>query len=73
MVECVGFFDEEVEDTGRRDRTPFVILSPGARYAFNFKNDAQMVVSFAAPVGLTSAAPDFGVFLYFSFEHFFAR
>lgn len=73
MLECVGFFDEEVDDTGRRDRTSSVILSPGARYAFNFKNDAQMVVGLAAPVGLASAASDFGVVLYFSFEHFFVR
>ena len=73
MLECVGYFDEDVDDIGRVDRTSSVILSPGVRYAFNFKNDAQMVVGLAAPVGLTSAAPDFGVFLYFSFEHFFAR
>ena len=73
MLECVGYFDEDVDDIGRLDRTSSVILSPGVRYAFNFKNDAQMVVGLAAPIGLTSAAPDFGVFLYFSFEHFFAR
>jgi hypothetical protein len=73
LVECVGFFDDEADDGGRRERASSVILSPGARYAFNFENDAQMVVGLAAPVGLTSAAPDFGVFLYFSFEHFFAR
>jgi len=73
MLECVGYFDEEVDDIGRLGDSNSVILSPGVRYAFNFKNDAQMVVGLAAPVGLTSAAPDFGLFLYFSFEHFFAR
>ena len=52
-------------NNGRRERASSVILLPGARYAFNFENDAQMVVGLAAP--------DFGVFLYFSFEHFFAR
>ena len=73
MLECVSNFDEEVDDAGRLDHSNSTILSPGVRYAFNFKNDAQAVVGLAAPVGLTSAAPDFGVFLYFSFEHFISR
>ena len=37
MLECVGFFDDEVADTGRRDRTSSVILSPGARYRLQFQ------------------------------------
>jgi hypothetical protein len=32
-----------------------------------------VVVGLAAPIGVTSAAPDYGVVLYFSFEHFFSR
>ena len=36
-------------------------------------NDSQLVLGLAAPVGLTRAAPDFGAFLYFSFEHRFAK
>lgn len=73
MLECIANLDEEPDDRGRRDHATSVILSPGARYAFNFKNDAQMVVGLAAPIGLTSAAPDFGIFLYFSLKHAFAR
>lgn len=69
MLECVANLDEEPGG----DRASSVILSPGLRYAFNFKNDAQLVVGLAAPIGLSSAAPDYGVMLYFSFEHFFAR
>jgi outer membrane putative beta-barrel porin/alpha-amylase len=69
MLECVASLDEE---TGG-DRASSVIFSPGLRYAFNFKNDAQLVVGLAAPIGLSTAAPDYGAFLYFSFEHFFAR
>jgi hypothetical protein len=49
------------------------ILSPGVRYAFNFSNDSQLVLGVGAPIGLTSDAPDYGVFLYVSFEHFFKR
>jgi hypothetical protein len=69
MLECVANLDEEAGG----DRTSSVIVSPGLRYAFNFKNDAQLVVGLAAPIGLSADAPDYGVLLYFSFEHFFAR
>lgn len=69
MLECVANFEEEPGG----ERTASVIVSPGVRYAFNFKNDAQMVVGLAAPIGISRDAPDYGVFIYFSFEHFFAR
>ena len=72
MLECVSFCNEEVDGRGTR-RDCAAILSPGFRYAFNFKNGTQVVGGIAAPVGLTSTAPDYGVFLYFSVEHFFAR
>ena len=49
------------------------LLSPGARYAFNFPNDAQLVVGLAVPIGLTSDSPDYGLFFYCSFEHAFTR
>jgi hypothetical protein len=49
------------------------VISPGVRKAFNFANNVQLVLGVAVPVGLTSATPDIGVFLYASFEHFFTR
>ncbi|MDQ3622962.1 MAG: transporter [Verrucomicrobiota bacterium] len=73
MLECVANWDEEVDDRGRKDRSFSAIASPGLRYAFNHSNDAQTVVGLAAPIGLTRDAPDYGVILYFSFEHFFLR
>lgn len=73
MLECVGNFDDESKAGRGRHRSASVILSPGLRYAFNFKNDAQVVVGVAAPVGVTADAPDYGVVLYFSVEHFFYR
>ncbi len=72
MLECVSFCNEEAARSGRR-RDCAAILLPGFRYAFNFKNGTQIVGGIGAPIGLTSAAPDYGVFLYFSVEHFFAR
>jgi hypothetical protein len=73
MVECVANWDEEADEAGRKDRSFSAIVSPGLRYAWNHPNDAQTVVGIAAPIGLTRDAPDYGVILYFSFEHFFLR
>ena len=60
-------FDQSVE------RTTTAIISPGARYAFNLPNDAQLVLGAALPIGLTSDSPDWGLFFYCSFEHPFVR
>ena len=49
------------------------VVSPGVRTAFNFSNESQLVLGLAAPIGLNSSSPDFGVFLYLSFEHFFTK
>ena len=68
LVEWVGNWEDDGDDH------QFVsVISPGVRKAFNFANDSQLVVGVAAPIGLTHAGPDFGVFLYCSYEHFFRR
>lgn len=72
MLEAVANWDEEADETGIEDRSFSAIISPGFRYAFNHANDAQTVIGLAAPIGLTRDAPDYGVILYVSFEHFFA-
>ena len=73
MLEAVAAWEEEVNDNGGTSRDAVVVISPGLRYAFNHANDAQTVIGIAAPIGVTSAAPDVSVFLYVSFEHFFFR
>lgn len=73
MLEAVANWDEEADEIGRKDRSFSAIVSPGFRYAFNHANDAQTVVGIAAPIGLTRDAPDYGVIVYVSFEHFFIR
>jgi Putative MetA-pathway of phenol degradation len=78
MLEAIAGWNEDIaegvfafEETV--DRTTTVLISPGARYAFNLPNDAQLVVGAAVPIGLTSDSPDWGVFFYCSFEHPFIR
>ena len=73
MLEWIGNWGESSNGGGGTDREFSSIISPGLRYAFNFKNDSQLVLGLAAPIGLNDAAPDIGVFLYVSFEHFFQR
>jgi hypothetical protein len=73
MLEGIAFWEEDVDRARRVDRTVTALLSPGARYAFNYPNDLQIVVGAAAPVGLTSDSPDWGLFFYLSFEHPFVR
>jgi hypothetical protein len=69
MLESVAFWEEDVDLEGKVDRTVAALVSPGARYAFNLPNGAQLVVGFAVPIGLTSDSPDYGLFFYCSFEH----
>lgn len=70
LCEWIGGWEEFVADGGT-DREFAAILSPGARFAFNWPNDTQLVIGAAVPIGLNRAAPDFGVFFYLSFEHRF--
>jgi hypothetical protein len=78
MLETVAGWNEDIaedvfafEETVERSTT--AIISPGARYAFNLPNDAQLVIGAALPFGLTSDSPDWGLFFYCSFEHPFVR
>jgi len=78
MLETVAGWNEDIADGELApeptvDRATTALVSPGARYAFNLPNDAQLVVGLALPIGLTSDSPDWGMFFYCSFEHPFTR
>lgn len=74
MLESVVNWTDEVNDRGRAERTTTAVISPGFRYAINHESiGAQTVFGVAAPIGLNSNTPTFGVFLYASFEHPFWR
>lgn len=73
MLEWIGNWDHEAEPGEAREREFSSMISPGVRKAFNFPGDKQLVLGVAAPIGVTGSAPDYGVFLYASFEHFFKR
>jgi Putative MetA-pathway of phenol degradation len=78
MLETIAGWNEDIAEgvfapEATVDRTTTAIISPGARYAFNLPNDAQLVVGLGLPIGLTSDSPDWGLFFYCSFEHPFMR
>ncbi len=71
LLEWVGVWFESGNSSGGLDKEFVSLISPGVRKALNLSNGAQLVLGAAVPIGLNSASPDFGVFLYVSFEHFF--
>jgi hypothetical protein len=73
LLEWVGVWVEDGDTLGSNDYRFETVVSPGVRYAMNFGGDAQLVAGIAAPLGLSGSAPDYGVFLYLSFEHRFRR
>lgn len=73
MLEVVCLSEQSLAQGGGLERDVAVIVSPGVRYAINCDSDLQVVVGLAVPIGLTTDAPDYGLFLYLSFEHPFVN
>jgi hypothetical protein len=69
MLETVWASTESViaKDKTTRDNT--ILMSPGVRWAYNFKSGMQIVPGVAFPIGVGPSAGDWGVLLYFSIEH----
>jgi len=55
------------KDKTVRDNT--ILLSPGMRWAYNFKSGMQIVPGVAFPTGVGPSSGDWGILLYFSIEH----
>ena len=73
MLEWVGYWIETPRCSGNLHHEFVSQISPGVRKAFNFRNGSQLVAGVAVPLGVNDRAPDYGVFLYLSFEHSFLR
>lgn len=68
LLEMVGERNETVDSDRKIERELALILSPGARYAFNLPA-GQLVAGVGAPIRLTKEKPSYGVMFYLSFEH----
>jgi hypothetical protein len=71
LLEWIGVFEESVNEQGRKDQDFSAVISPGVRAALVNRDELQIVLGVAVPVGLTRPAEDHAVFLYFSVEHDF--
>ena len=73
MLEAYATRYQSVAGPGKTTWCSTRYLSPGVRWAFNFKNGLQIVPGVGVPVGVGSTSGEKGVFLYLSFEHPFSR
>lgn len=69
MLETVWAGTETVVAPRQTQRAHQFLLSPGARWAYNFSNGLQIVPGIAVPVGVGPSAGEKGLILYLSFEH----
>jgi hypothetical protein len=72
LVETVWIADESVVASNKTEWAHHLLVSPGIRWAYNFRNGLQIVPGIAAPIGIGPSAGEKGVILYLSFEHPFA-
>ncbi len=69
MMETVWTGNESVVSPGKTQRANDLLLSPGVRWAYNFKNGLQIVPGVAFPMGAGPSAGNNAFILYVSFEH----
>jgi len=68
LVETIATWVQDFSDGGGTERHLDVLVSPGARYAFNLPDDLQIVTGLAFPIGVGANHGQRSVFLYFSVE-----
>ena len=73
MLETVWTSEESVIGRHLTERNGSALVSPGIRWAHNFKSGLQIVPGIAVPIGVGPSRGDRGIFLYLSFEHPFTR
>lgn len=73
MLELVFDSSEAVVGPDATLRENRLLLSPGFRWAHNFKNGLQIVPGFAVPIGVGPSAGEKGIIFYLSFEHAFKK
>jgi hypothetical protein len=73
MLESIFTGNEDILGRDRVRRTYSAYVSPGIRWAHNFKSGLQIVPGVGVPQGVGSSAGQHGVILYLSFEHPFRR
>jgi hypothetical protein len=73
LVESIILNEAEVVSSGKTERSTVVLISPGVRWAFNFRNGLQVVPGIAYTFGVGNASNQRALVAYLSFEHRFKR
>jgi len=73
MLETVFARSQTVVSSNHTEWTSSLFLSPGIRWAYNFKNGLQIVPGIGVPLGVGPSAAERAIFLYLSFEHPFRK
>ena len=69
LLETVVNRNQTVTAPNRTEWGTTVLLNPGIRWAYNFKNGLQIVPGVSAPIGVGPSSGERGIFLYLSLEH----
>jgi hypothetical protein len=69
LVETAFNNFQTVVAPGKSERVQDLLISPGVRWAYNFKSGLQIVPGIAVPLGAGPTAGEKGLILYLSFEH----
>lgn len=73
MLESIFTASQSVIGEDRTGWNRAAFISPGVRWAYNFKNGLQIVPGFGVPLGVGPSAGERAVLLYLSFEHPFRK
>ena len=71
LVETVWSSNPQVVASGKTAPQYNMYISPGVRWAHNFKNGLQVVPGVGVPVGVGPSSGQLGMIFYLSFEHGF--
>ncbi len=72
LVETLWTTTQKIVAPGKTNWSQDLYVSPGIRWAYNFKSGLQIVPGVAVPIGIGSCAGEKGLIVYLSFEHPFA-
>ena len=73
MLETVFTSSQAVIGENRTEWSRLLLINPGVRWSYNFKNGLQIVPGVSAPIGAGPSAGEKGIFMYLSFEHPFRK
>jgi hypothetical protein len=73
LLETVYVASADILNPGTTRFSHDVLMNPGIRWSYNFKNGAQIVPGISVPVGVGPSSGQAGILLYLSVEHPFTK